>query len=189
MFNAKTVNNLLSIEECNTIIELVKGIEPWEGEGTGLWSNRSLNAVNIYDNYDKEVGYLLYSIRERIANELKSHYGLPEIYPDLFQVNRWLSGMKQAPHADDMTNSRHIHDDWYKHREFGTIIYLNDNYSGGHTYYPEHGFDITPEAGKLAMHPGDPEHLHGVTEIQDSTRYTIVAFWTQDPQHFDGWTL
>jgi hypothetical protein len=91
-----------------------------------------------------------------------------------------------------MTNAHEDHKEsleWFNHREYGAIIYLNDNYSGGHTYYPNHNFDIAPAVGKLAIHPGDPEHLHGVSKIEDGVRYTLASFWTQDEKYFDGWVL
>jgi len=180
MFNAKTIDNFISKEESNKIIEFVKGIEPWESCPVEFWDNRGLHARNIYNNQSKEIGQLLYDIRIKIGEELKRLYNLEEIYPDLLQVIRWFPGIEQTPHFDDMTD---------KHREFGSIVYLNDDYSGGHTYYPNYNFDIKPEVGKLAIHPGDKDHLHGVSKIEDSIRYTIVSFWTQDKNHFDGWIL
>lgn len=189
MFNAQTVPNLVTPEEAERIINLVKEIEPWDHPGDFLWSNRTINARTIYEKYDKEIGLLLYDIRNRVGKAVKETYGLKEAYPDLFQVTRWFPGTEEKPHADDMTNSPYDYDNWYKYREFGTIIYLNANYTGGHTYYPNQGFDITPEVGKLAMHPGDPEHLHGVTEVGENIRYTLVSFWTQDRQYFDEWII
>jgi hypothetical protein len=188
MFNAKTIDNFISIEESNKILEFVTGIEPWEQSESEFWSNRGLNAQHLY-SHDKEIGEMLYDIRQRVANAIKDSYNLSEIYPDLFQVIRWFPGMEQAPHCDDMTPFLEDDVNAHKHREFGAIIYLNDNYSGGHTYYPNHNIDITPAVGKLAIHPGDPEHLHGVSKIEDSVRYTLASFWTQDKTKFHQWTI
>lgn len=192
MFRAKTVENFISAEEAAEIIDFVKAIEPWENGGTDFWDNRSLNAINIYMHRDKEMGEKLYNIRQRLGEEIKRLYDLPAVYPDLFQVVRWFPGMEQPPHSDDMTDAyeheKHL-TSWFNHREFGAIIYLNDDYSGGHTYYPNHNFDIKPEVGKLAVHPGDPEHLHGVTKIDGSVRYTLASFWTQDEEYFDKWII
>jgi prolyl 4-hydroxylase len=192
LLNAKTVNNFLTPEECNKILNFVKSVEPWENGGAEFWVNRTLNARSIYANHNPEIGKLLYDIREKVAESIKSLYQLPNIYPDLFQVVRWFPGMEQPPHADDMTNAKSENEnslDWFAHREYGAIIYLNDNYNGGHTYYPNHNFDIKPEAGKLAVHPGNPEHLHGVTKVSDEIRYTLASFWTQDKEYFDQWVL
>jgi len=192
MFNAQTVQNFISAEEAQTIINFVKDIEPWENGGSEFWDNRSLNAINIYNNQSKEIGTMLYDIRQKLGEEIKKLYGIPEVYPDLFQVVRWFPGMEQSPHADDMTDAmeheKHLVE-WFNHREYGAIIYLNNDYEGGHTYYPHHNFDIAPEVGKLAVHPGDPNHLHGVTKIEGGVRYTLASFWTRDKEYFDGWTL
>lgn len=192
MFDAKTVENFVSQEEINKILTLVKGIEPWENGGGEFWDNRSLNAINIYLNHDKEVGRLLYDIRARLSEKIKELYNLDEAYPDLFQVVRWFPGMYQPPHADDMTDAvdeTRSELEWFNHRHYGAIIYLNDDYTGGKTFYPNHDVAITPKAGMLAVHPGDPNHLHGVTEIQGAMRYTLASFWTKDAEFFDGWVL
>lgn len=192
MFKAKTVDNIVSQEEAKAIIDFVKDIEPWEHGGADFWNNRSLNAIMIYQNRSKEIGKLLYDIRARVGEEIKKLYEVPEIYPDLFQVVRWFPGMEQPPHADDMTDigedEKHLVE-WFNHREFGAIVYLNDNYDGGHTFYPNHNFKIVPKVGTLALHPGDPEHLHGVTKVENEMRYTLASFWTQDKEYFDGWVL
>jgi prolyl 4-hydroxylase len=188
MFNPKLIKNFLTKEECSYLIDLVKNIDPWETGGSEFWSNRSLNAINIYNNIDKEAGELLYKIRNNVAEAIKQEYGIKyNVYPDLFQIVRWFPGQEQHPHADDMKNTDG--NDWFHHRQFGAIIYLNDEYEGGHTYYPKHNFSITPEAGALAIHLGDEEHLHGVTKIENSIRYTIASFWTLDKEYYDGWTL
>lgn len=186
MFNAKVIDNFLSTKEVNTLLEYAKSVSEWETGGSEFWSNRSLNAINIMIK-NKEVGNLLYNIRQKIANQILKEYNLKEIYPDLFQMVRWFPGQEQPPHADDMKNTKGT--EWFHHREFGAIIYLNKNYTGGKTYYPNYGIEIQPEPGRLAIHPGDENHLHGVTKIENGMRYTLASFWTQDKTYFDGWVI
>ena len=188
MFNAKTITNFLTEEECLYLLDIVKNVEPWETGGDEFWSNRSLNGINIYNNIDKQAGKLMYEIRNKIGMAIKDQYNLKdEVYPDLCQVVRWFPGQEQHPHADDMTNIEGT--DWFHHRHFGAIIYLNDNYSGGETYYPQYEKSIKPAVGTLAIHPGDTNHFHGVTKIEGGMRYTIASFWTLDKEYFDGWTI
>jgi hypothetical protein len=187
MFNPKVINNFLTKEECSYFVNLVKNVEPWETGGSEFWNNRSLNGINIYNNIDKIAGKLIYNIRDRIKETIKQEYKLDDVYPDLCQIVRWFPGQEQSPHADDMKNTEE--NDWFHHRDYGAIIYLNDDYDGGHTYYPNYNFDIKPEVGTLAIHPGDSDHLHGVTKIEKYTRYTIASFWTRDKEYFDGWKL
>lgn len=187
MFNAKTTKDVVSKDEIKYILDVVKTIEPWENGGSDFWNNRSLNASVLYNNGYTELGRLLYDIRNRIKKIILEQYGESEIYPDLLQIVRWFPGMEQPPHADDMTDSEGT--EWFHHRHYGSIIYLNDDYSGGETYYPQHNQSIKPIAGMLALHPGDTNHYHGVSKIENSIRYTIASFWTRDKEYFDGWTL
>ena len=52
MFEPKVIDNFLSKDECSYILNFVKGIGKWENGGTEFWENRSLNAINIYNNID-----------------------------------------------------------------------------------------------------------------------------------------
>lgn len=190
MFNAKTIPNFISKADCDMLIDFATKIDPWEKDGSdSFWDNRSLNAVTIYQQHSQEVGQFLYNLRLRISDAIKTLYGVEEIYPDLTQIVRWYPGQEQSPHADDMTDHEGPDVEWFSHRHFGSILYLNDNYSGGHTYYPQHGTEIIPVAGTLAIHPGTPDHLHGVTKIEDNIRYTIASFWTKDRSYFDNWSI
>lgn len=188
MFNTKIINDFLTNEECERILHFAKNVNDWESGDSDFWNGRFLNSEYI-NKLDSDTGKLIYEIRSRLATEIESQYGIKKIYPDLFQIVRWFPGMVQQPHADDMTNIESDELDWFAHREFGAIVYLNDDYSGGKTYYPKHNFEVDPKAGRLAIHPGDPEHLHGVTEIVDNIRYTLASFWTRDKNYFDNWTV
>lgn len=190
MLKAITIDNFISQRDANALIRFAEGVEEWDQDGMdSFWHNRSLNAINIYQKHDKDIGTYLYELRNRIARAMAEAYGEKAVYPDLFQIVRWFPGQKQDPHSDDMTEHDNPDLEWFSHRHYGSILYLNDNYTGGHTYYPQHNFEIVPKAGTLAMHPGTPDHMHGVTEIQGSTRYTIASFWSRDKEYFDGWTI
>lgn len=189
MFEAKVVDNFLSKEEVEKILALAKSVEEWEREPNGsFWDNRGLEYKNIYYNYNAEIGKLLYEIKNKIKLEIEKLYRVDEAYCDHLAINRWFSGMEQPPHADDMKNAGPGHD-WFHHRHFGAIIYLNNDYVGGQTYYPQQNFNIDPIPGRLAIHPGNEEHLHGVSKISGNTRYTVASFWTKDKKYNDNWTI
>ena len=178
MFNAKVIPGFLSEEDCKYVVDVVSKLDTWEGAGNEFWANRALNLPNIRKNIDPKVADIVADAIIRLKQTIMSEYKLDkEVYHDTAQVIRWFPGMEQPPHADDMTNTEHK---GFEHRVFGAIIYLNDNYSGGHTYYPQHGIEVTPKAGTLAIHPGDTDHIHGVTKIEGTTRYTIASFWCYD---------
>lgn len=189
MLQAKTIENFITKEEADEIIFLCSRIDPWENSGSSFWDNRILNASTIYELHNKVLGEWLYELRGRIGNAITEMYNLEEpIYPDLLQICRWFPGMEQQPHADDMSNVPEA-DPWFQHREYGSVIYLNTDYTGGHTYYPQHDFEIVPEVGKLAVHPADPSHLHGVTKMDGGMRYTIASFWSRNEKFLSPWKI
>jgi hypothetical protein len=185
MFNAKTFPGFISVEQCQYLINAAIRSNAWQGAGGEFWENRVINHSNLR-NFDPIAADIMLEANIRCKQVIKEAYKLDkDVYSDILQVVRWFDGMSQPPHADDMTDTDI---EGFDHRVFGSIIYLNDDYSGGHTYYPNFNTDVQPEAGKLAVHPGDPEHLHGVTKIENGTRYTIASFWTFDEARGYDWS-
>lgn len=183
MFNAVIKDNLLSKEDCQYLIDAAIASDLWEGAGHEFWNNRIVNYHSML-TYDKKAAEIMLDANVKCGNVIRNNYAIPEIYSDTLQIVRWFPGMEQPPHADDMTDTDII---GLEHRAFGSIIYLNDNYDGGKTHYPNFKISITPKTGTLAIHPGDPEHLHGVTQIENGMRYTIASFWTQDKTKGQVW--
>jgi hypothetical protein len=177
-FQAKTFNNFLNQEEVNKFVTFCETTDLWRSIPDNAWDKRLVN----YNSLPEELKNILTNTILKIKQTFEKEYNLNKpIYPDGMDVVRWFPGMSQDPHCDDMseTNSKETQK-VFGHRYFGCIIYLNTNYEGGKTYYPEHNFEITPEAGKLAVHLGDCNHRHGVTPVLNGNRYTIASFWTFD---------
>lgn len=185
VFNGIVKKDFLNLKDCEYLIKSAVESNLWENGGSGFWENRVINYHTIL-KYDKKAGEIMLDASSRCGNIIKNNYSIPEIYFDTLQLIRWFPGMEQPPHADDMTNTDIA---GFVHREYGSIIYLNDNYRGGQTYYPNFDIKITPISGTLAIHPGDPKHLHGVTKVEEQTRYTIAAFWTQKKERQYDWSI
>jgi len=72
MNKIKTYKDFLSKEETTYIVDFAKSIDQWEdGGGMGFWSSRSLNAITIYNNYDKLMGVFLYNLRDRVKETIE----------------------------------------------------------------------------------------------------------------------
>ena len=188
MFNAKTVDKFLTEDQSSYIVGLISKYDYWEiNSDNGFWDRRVMNVATVKDKFEPELFALIEDTTNKIKKFIENEFNLTEeIYPDVSTICRWFPGMEQPPHADDMTNTEVK---GLEHRIFGSIIYLNTDYSGGKTYYPNYNQEITPELGKLAVHPGDVDHLHGVTKIEDGIRYTIAAFWSHDKEKSIDWSL
>ena len=187
VFNAKTIENFLSEEECKHLMDLAIEKDLWQEIPDSVWDKRSTHIQSIYNGMPRETFLLMQSLTLRIKDFIESNLsnGVP-VYPDIVCINRWFPGMSQPPHADDMTNTDIK---GLEARAYGSIIYLNTDYAGGHTYYPTHDVEIVPQVGMAAIHPGDVEHLHGVTEVQSGMRYTISSFWVKDKDKGIDWSI
>lgn len=187
-FNSLILDNFLSNSEISMLIDFAQNNQIWENAGHAYWENRVSNSLNIYLNINKKLGIELYKIRDRVKEKIESHFKLNKpIYPDSFQIVRWPSGLSQDPHTDDMKIFKG--GEAHHHRSFGSVIYLNNDFEGGKTYYPNYNIEITPKPGTLLVHPAHSDYLHGVSEVKGNTRYTVASFWTYELSSFDNWIL
>jgi hypothetical protein len=157
-------------EESPSLYRIAKNFSGWEKRGHHFWDGR---VAGIFKAFPDWLGTY---ITEKIRLEVLSRF--PDIFPegkayfDTLDLVRWPVGSSQPPHQDDIP---------HKSRLIGSVIYINDDYLGGETYYPNLSFKVTPVAGNLALHLGDELHLHGVTEVSGKDRFTISSFWGNDP--------
>ncbi len=73
----------------------------------------------------------------------------------------------------------HEHFDSTKPNDITTLIYLNEDYSGGDIYFPELNISIKPQEGDLLCFPDTPDFVHGVKPITSGTRYTAPRWFTR----------
>ena len=77
-----------------------------------------------------------------------------------------------------------MEDDEKPSREWTVIVYLNDDYSGGETYFPP--TDYYPFGHQVEKNVGDGllfqgiYHPHGVFKVRRNNRYTISIWFTED---------
>ena len=97
--------------------------------------------------------------------------------------HKYPKGSYAAPHSDS-SELDGTPNAWQMNK-YACILYLNANYEGGAIYFPQHDLDVHPEAGSLLVFEGSHEFLHGVREITDGDRFTILAFWDDADAVYD----
>lgn len=137
----------------------------WADLPDEFWSKRVLPFGEIHEPIKSTTD----DIKQKIADYIQGKYH-NRAHCDTIDLIRWEDGKEMPPHRDAM--------DVYMYRDWGSVLYLNDDYEGGHTYYPELNIDVKPKAGSLVVHEGNA--LHGVKPVEGNTRYTIASFWTKD---------
>tara|TARA_B100001250_G_scaffold225730_1_gene193600 strand:+ start:228 stop:776 length:549 start_codon:yes stop_codon:yes gene_type:complete len=99
------------------------------------------------------------------------------IYMESCDIVKWPVGWSMGTHTDNLPDPEGHPGSDLTNRDYTTVCYLNDNYEGGSTFFPEYDQECVPEQGKVVFFPASIQH--GVTEIQGSTRYTIATWFTK----------
>ena len=170
--NIVIVENFISTEHLEKVYKYCYLINEWEPQssaGTDKISTaatmKSINPElhNIMQNYATKVQKL---IEYKFGRKLES---------GSFGIRRWDEGELQEPHADGesfdgVPNETYIVD-------YGSIVYLNDNYTGGELYFPAYDLCFKPKAGTLVFFPSSTCYIHGVKPVTGGIRYTAPHFW------------
>jgi len=142
-------DDFLNKKECETLINFYKSKPLPEGfHGTHpLVLDKNLN------------NKLLYKINNLSLN-------LNQSIIDWFQIVKW-----PASHPGKRLHFDRGHSDTI----LSSILYLNSDFKGGHTYF-EDGTSIAPKTGRIIFFDGN-YYYHGVSAINNKDRYTLAAWY------------
>lgn len=175
--SGKNFNNFIYEEEhfldrtfCQCLHFSLVNFDGWKVfDKNNFWDGRTLSFSNSSLIFEHEN---CQAIVELIRTKIQAIYNAEYVYCDTIDFIKWPVGSSQSPHWDKING--------LDHREWGSVIYLNEDYEGGNTIYPELDIQIKPESGKIIIHPGDVDFMHGVSEVIGNDRFTIASFWTSD---------
>jgi Family of unknown function (DUF6065)/2OG-Fe(II) oxygenase superfamily len=128
---------------------------------------------------------LMRAIQKRVNDRLTQFYDLTvPLFTDSAQLIRLSEGMSVDPRAARAHPDGSSHPT--PHRDFASIIYLNDNHEGGEVYFPRLDLVVKPGAGMLLAFTGGWHHEHGLTEVATGEQLTMAAFHTFDSRFRAG---
>jgi hypothetical protein len=171
-----------------------QGIIGWKGMSINL-NRKCLHHYSRMRKNNIDVDFF-----DDISNKSKKHiqerFGFKVMRED-YTLNRWRVGREQRPHIDYIESEEdNDHNALNKHemtksyldvfekdfhtKHFATIIYLNDDFSGGDLYFPEHNNLIIKPKPKMSINlKGDSKNIHGVEMMTSGVRKTLSMFWTK----------
>lgn len=92
------------------------------------------------------------------------------LYHEPYQALKYRSGEFYKAHYDGGTESG---------RAISSVIYLNDNYTGGEIEFPNFKVKIKPEKGMLILFPSNYAYRHIAHPVMEGTKYSLVT-WIHD---------
>ena len=142
------LDNFLSKEECKFLIEYYKS------NTENIEKFRDVFPLNLH--FVEKLNFLTFKLN-KIAKEFDAQI-------DWFQIVKWPKNSFQKLHFDTAK----------KETVLSSIVYLNDNFEGGQTYFEE-GTMFKPKEGRGLFFDGQ-YYKHGVTPVKKQIRY-VVATW------------
>lgn len=177
--------NFLTPEECRLLHEtfaanrdLIK-----QDVNNDYWNGRIIFAHDLLQK-SPEAAELLKTASQRTVKALADFYAFKKtLYADTVQLVHWPEGKFMPPHADNCEPDGKPNDvPW---RDYGAVIYVNDDYEGGELYFTKLDMVLRPKAGMLAAFPATLSHEHAVLKVAKGERVTLPAFYTFDKSHAD----
>ena len=185
--NILIIKNFVELEDLKTIQKFLPTINEWMDAGenkyaedgtctydASYWQNRQcsgdiLSRINldIYNLVDKYIIKMKWYLEDNFKVKLS-------VRPPV--IIRWFPGLEQQPHADKQLNDGSPNP--FPTYDLNSLIYYNDDFTGGELYYPQHDLEIKPEPGLGVAHPGDINYLHGVKKVTSGERFTTPSFYT-----------
>ncbi|WP_171026517.1 prolyl hydroxylase family protein [Mesorhizobium comanense] len=177
--------NLLSPEQCRLLIECFERQRPVNAARTGseYWDGRYIWQNSLPP---AEVDALRVMQQVRLLAQLavcREFRPAQALYSDTAQLVFWPKGMELTPHADNLNPDGQPNAT--PHRCYSSLLYLNDDYEGGETYFPGIGVRVKPETGLMLIFGSGADYVHGVSKVTSGSRYTYAGWFTFDPARED----
>ena len=175
--------DFLSTTVCDQLMALIDA----DAEPSTLYDPSAL-AEGFRTSYS--CNFKLDPIVTKIETRLCNVMGIPNQYAETMQGQRYLVGQQFKPHHDFFHTDQ---DYWEKERNSGgqrtwtAMIFLNEPEEGGHTAFPNLGFNIIPQQGLLLMwnnmNPDGTENhdtLHAGMPVIEGAKYVITKWYRQN---------
>ena len=162
--------NFLSTDQCESIIDVMYDKKMHDNVITEHDTGRSDTAVFLkYDtSLFKEINKKLFKSLE----QYNTNYYLPDTS---FYKNKEI----KIKVSEDGGGFHEWHIEWSKEtslREIVWMVYLNDDFEGGHTEFKFINHSEKPETGKLIFFPAAYTHYHRASPDLKGQKY-IVGGW------------
>jgi prolyl 4-hydroxylase len=142
-YSVKEYSDFLTEAECEHLIETAAPrVRRGGASGDKSWMSQVQQSSTAFLQTDATIA--------RIKQKLARLSGIPLDQQEKIQVTRYDRFEYYGPHFDSLGGS-HEARQGPGNRICTILIYLNDDYEGGSTYFPEFGLRIEPERGKAVL--------------------------------------
>lgn len=181
------VEDFLSADQCALIRQAFAAsianlaVNP---QGESFWDERMLWFDQVNDTVPGAKA-VMQQARYVSAYRIAEYFQVKDmLYSDSQQLVVWNEGHSMPVHVDNAHPDGGRHNT--PHRDFASVIYLNDDYEGGEIYFPLLNCRVKPATGLLIGFRGSADHPHGVTEVLRGNRFTMPSWYSRDRTVAEG---
>jgi hypothetical protein len=128
--------------------------------------------AKVYNNAGlQNIHNQMYVLLSSSLAAYRKRYGIEEdLWHEPYNMLKYSGGQEYKAHYDGNTSIK---------RCVSAIVYLNNDYEGGHVEFTNFGIKIKPEPGMLLLFPSNYAYTHIAHPVTSGTKYAIVT-WTHD---------
>lgn len=183
------IPNFLTHDECDLFIQLIeKQNTRSQVAGSGSDNSKIEDSRTSYTSNFGEEMLLPKALKERIA----AHLDLDVVRGETLQGQKYEVGQYFRPHLDwfqgDAYNNHCLHSG---NRTHTFMLYLNDDFEGGGTDFPNLGKTVKPEKGKAVFWRNMDDNGNGISDVMHEgmdvtkgTKYIVTSWWRE--KEFNG---
>jgi len=180
----REIPNFLTKKQCDYLISLIEKQNQKSmvaAGGKNIIENTRTSSTSNLQHSDKTVA----GIHEKIAKVI----GKTTEYGEHLQGQKYEPGQYFKPHYDWFAGDAYTrHCLASGNRTHTLMIYLNDDFEGGGTDFPELNYTVKPKRGMALMWThlkkdgsGDTDAMHEGMTVTDGTKYIITSWWRENP--------
>lgn len=153
--------------DCAAIIAHVEAANKWTRSSyQGPWEMQTES--EIHDPKLDEAVYL--AVADLVQRYHTLWPGLQVSRDETYKVMKYVVGQEFPVHVDQNAMELQFT------RALSIVIYLNEDFDGGHTFFTNDGQDFTPKTGSALVFPSGFAFPHGSTPITRGTKYALVTW-------------
>lgn len=166
--NIKVIENVLSEEEHQKLLDYTLNINSWQSQPWGVKFYVSKDMPNeIVDSLDKVFRIAYQKCTDQYNAQLRV-FEKSEVHLIKFDI-----GYSMNKHVDTTG-------------DFAVIYYINDDYEGGEINFPEFNLKIKPNANSFIMFPSNDDYLHEVLTNTGKDRYSSTLWFNFEGSKYRG---
>jgi hypothetical protein len=85
-----------------------------------------------------------------------------------YNILRYKVGQQAVLHCDDGIGV---------HRRVSSLLYINEDFTGGELFFDKLKIKYSPKAGDILFFPSSFPFSHEAKAVQSGTKYCVVRFW------------